>query len=201
MTTGSGKGKSAYSYLVSIPEEKRMVQRLYTLFRTNRSIQKTAKQMNLEGYRTSSGAEFNTSTTRLVLRNPIYCTADRCSYDYFIDHEGNVFGDLLDFDGQHGLSAYNKTDQEKFEDSERFKEILEIKIEEVLVTLIQTIVERIYIVDKDDERFCHIFIKGCTDEDYTGFFQTAGYIEPKTTPVCDSEQYCIHTKAQTKNNL
>ena len=29
---------------------------------------------------------------------------------------------------------------------------------EVLVTLIQTIVERIYIVDKDDERFCHIFI-------------------------------------------
>ena len=31
---------------------------------------------------------------------------------------------------------------------------------EVLVTLIQTIVERIYIVDKDDERFCHIFIKG-----------------------------------------
>ena len=60
---------------------------------------------------------------------------------------------------------------------------------EVLVTLIQTIVERIYIVDKDDERFYHIFIKGCTDEDYTGFFQTAGYIEHKTTPVCDSE-YC-----------
>ena len=62
---------------------------------------------------------------------------------------------------------------------------------EVLVTLIQTIVERIYIVDKDDERYCHIFIKGCSGEDYTGFFQTAGYIEQKTTPVCDSEQYCI----------
>ncbi len=63
---------------------------------------------------------------------------------------------------------------------------------EVLVTLIQTIVERIYIVDKDDERYCHIFIKGCSGEDYTGFFQTAGYIEQKTTPVCDSEQYCIY---------
>lgn len=46
---------------------------------------------------------------------------------------------------------------------------------EVLVTLIQTIVERIYIVDKNDERYCHIFIKGCSGEDYTGFFQTAGY--------------------------
>ena len=72
---------------------------------------------------------------------------------------------------------------------------------EVLVTLIQTIVERIYIVDKDDERFCHIFIKGCTDEDYTGFFQTAGYIEQKTTPVCDSEQYCICAEISTDGNL
>ena len=72
---------------------------------------------------------------------------------------------------------------------------------EVLVTLIQTIVERIYIVDKDDERFCHIFIKGCTDEDYTGFFQTAGYIEQKTTPVCDSEQYCICTEVPQERNL
>ena len=59
---------------------------------------------------------------------------------------------------------------------------------EVLVTLIQTIVERIYIVDKDDERYCHIFIKGCSGEDYTGFFQTAGYIEDNSTSVCDSEQ-------------
>ena len=72
---------------------------------------------------------------------------------------------------------------------------------EVLVTLIQTIVERIYIVDKDDERFCHIFIKGCTDEDYTGFFQTAGYIEQNTTPVCDSEQYCIRTKIPSESIL
>ena len=64
--------------------------------------------------------------------------------------------------------------------------------------MIQTIVERIYIVDKDDERYCHIFIKGCSGEDYTGFFQTAGYIEQKTTPVCDSEQYCICAEIQEK---
>ncbi len=57
--------------------------------------------------------------------------------------------------------------------------------------MIRSIVERIYIVDRDDERYCHIFIKGCTGEDYTGFFQTAGYIESNTAPVCDSEQDCI----------
>ena len=72
---------------------------------------------------------------------------------------------------------------------------------EVLVTLIQTIVERIYIVDKDDERYCHIFFKGCSGEDYTGFFQTAGYIEQKTTPECDSEQYCICAEVSAQSVL
>ena len=48
VTTGSGKGKSAYSYLESLPEEKHKVQRLCEIFRTNRSIQTTAKQMNEE---------------------------------------------------------------------------------------------------------------------------------------------------------
>ena len=95
-----------------------MVQRLYEIFRTTRSIQSTAKQMNEEGFHTPSGATFNASTTRLVLRNPIYCTADKRSYDYFIDHDGNVFGDMIEFDGTHGLSAYNKTDQEKYEGSD-----------------------------------------------------------------------------------
>ena len=56
-------------------------------------------------------------------------------------------------------------------------------------------------MDKNDERYCHIFIKGCTDEDYTGFFQTVGYIEQKTTPVCDSEQHCIYTEIQKKNSV
>ena len=61
--------------------------------------------------------------------------------------------------------------------------------------MIQTIVERIYIVDKNDERFCHIFIKGCTDEDYTGFFQTAGYIGNKITPLCVIQNSVVLAKA------
>ena len=40
-----------------------MAQRLYEIFRENRSIQSTAKQMNEEGFHTPSGAAFNASTT------------------------------------------------------------------------------------------------------------------------------------------
>ena len=72
---------------------------------------------------------------------------------------------------------------------------------EILVTLIRSIVERIYIVDRDDERYCHIFIKGCTGEDYTDFFQTAGYIEQNTVPVWDSEQDCICSQIQKASHI
>ena len=46
----------------------------------------------------------------------MYCTADERAYHYFLEHEGNIFGDITEFDGAHGLSAYNKTEQYKVED-------------------------------------------------------------------------------------
>jgi hypothetical protein len=113
--TGSGKNKSAYSYLESIPEEKAMIQKLYEIFAATRSIKKTADKMNELGYHTKIGSKFNTSTTRLLLKNPVYCTADENAYNYFLEHNGGLCGDVSEFDGQHGISAYNKTDQEKFE--------------------------------------------------------------------------------------
>ena len=71
-----------------------------------------------EKYETKHGAKFTTSTIRLILRNPIYCVADEYSYNYFLEHDGNLFGEPSDFDGQHGLTAYNKTDQMKVEDED-----------------------------------------------------------------------------------
>ena len=67
---------------------------------------------------------------------------------------------------------------------------------DVLVTLIQTFVERIYITDENDERYCHIFIKGCTKEDYDEFFRATGYISgtrengniTSKLPLCDSDE-------------
>ena len=44
------------------------------------------------------------------------------------------------------------------------------------VNLISTFVERIYINTGNDKRFCHIFVKDCTEEDYTNLFDSAGYI-------------------------
>ncbi len=67
-----------------------------------------------------------------------------------------------------------------------------------LVTLINTVVERVYITTKGDKRICQVFIKGCTMEDYFG---AADYIAQNTeqpltgdNPVCDIEWYSIFTR-------
>ena len=45
---GSGKKKNAFAYLVAIPEEKALIQHIYALFLSNRSLNATANKLNEE---------------------------------------------------------------------------------------------------------------------------------------------------------
>ncbi len=74
--------------------------------------------MNEFGYQTKACSCFNTSTIRLLLKNPVYCTASVEFYNYFHENGGGPFEIKAAFDEIHGLSVYNKTDQEKFEDAD-----------------------------------------------------------------------------------
>lgn len=78
VTTGSGKNKSAISFLVPVQEEKEIVLEIYSTFWETRSLLQTANIIS-EKYETKHGAKFTTSTIRLILRNPIYCVADEYS--------------------------------------------------------------------------------------------------------------------------
>lgn len=115
VSTGSGKNKSAISFLVPRPEEKKIVQKLFALLLKTRSYNSTATELNKE-YTTKNGAAFTVLAVKDIAQNPIYCVADKDAYQYFLDNGANLFGDIEDFDGKHGISAYNKTDQMKIED-------------------------------------------------------------------------------------
>ncbi len=117
VATGSGKNKSAISFLVPIPEEKALVQKLYATFLETRSLHATAAELN-KNYTTKNGARFTVLAVKDILKNPIYCTADALSYQYFLDSGANIFGGIEKFDANHGLAVYNKTDQMKVEDYE-----------------------------------------------------------------------------------
>ena len=117
ISTGSGKNKSAVSFLVSIEEEKKLVQKIFDTLLSTRSICRTADIIGNE-HKTKKGAEFTPLAVRDIVKNPIYCTADERAYQYFLERDGNTFGERTDFDGQHGISVYNKTDQFKVEDED-----------------------------------------------------------------------------------
>lgn len=101
-----------------MPEEKRLVSDCINFSYNPQYPDKGKTDESGGGIGIPSGAQFNTSTTGLVLKNPICRTVDQRSYDYFINHDKNVFGDLFEFDGHYGLSVYNKTEQKKYADSD-----------------------------------------------------------------------------------
>ena len=90
---------------------------LYATFLETRSLHATAAELN-KNYTTKNGARFTVLAVKDILKNPIYCTADALSYQYFLDSGANIFGGIEKFDANHGLAVYNKTDQMKVEDYE-----------------------------------------------------------------------------------
>ena len=117
VSIGSGKNKTAITYLVSVEEEKKLVQKIFKTFLQERSISKTAAIIG-ETHKTKLGAEFTELAVKDILRNPIYCTADEKAYQYFLDNDANIFGELSEYNGQSGISVYNRTDQYKTEDDD-----------------------------------------------------------------------------------
>lgn len=113
--TGRGKSKNSFTYLVPIPEERDLVQHIFDLFLKKRALNATATTLIEEGYKTKTGAQFTMLAVKDIIRNPVYCIADEKSYQYFLDEGCNIYGDREDYDGVHGISVYNRTEQTKEE--------------------------------------------------------------------------------------
>lgn len=118
ITYGTGKNKTAITNLVTVPEEKNVVLKVFEIFLATRSLHTTATYLNNEGYKTKNGADFTTLAVKDIIRNPVYCVADERSYSYFFDLGGNLYGEQDTYDGFHGLSVYKRTEQTKEETDE-----------------------------------------------------------------------------------
>ena len=70
VSVGSGKNKTAITYLVSLDDEKKLVQKIFKIFLQERSICKTATIIG-EDHKTKQGAEFTELAVKDILRNPI----------------------------------------------------------------------------------------------------------------------------------
>ncbi len=96
-----------------IPEEAAVVRLIYELYQEYDSLANTEAELIKRGIRTKNGRYFTRFSIKAILQNPVYLVADRYAYDYFRSVGTELFSDRKEFDGVHGIMAYNRTSQEK----------------------------------------------------------------------------------------
>ena len=110
--TVDGKKKKTFK-LKLIPQEAEIVRMIYDLFSETNSLTMTEAELMKRRIVTRNGNYFTRFSIKAILQNPVYMIADQEAYDYLTEKETDLFSDRAEFDGKHGIMAYNRTDQEK----------------------------------------------------------------------------------------
>lgn len=108
--TVDGKTKKACK-LKLIPEEAEIVKEIFRVFLETNSLTQTETYFVQNGYKTKNNKWFTRFALRNILTNPVYMIADDDAHNYLIENEVDLFTEQKDFDGNHGVMAYNRTIQ------------------------------------------------------------------------------------------
>lgn len=99
--------------LTPIPEEAALVREIFSLFACTGSLSAVEAELQRRRVKTRNGRSFTRYSVKAILQNPVYLIADRAAYRYFVGKGSELCAAEAEFDGVHGLLAYNRTDQHK----------------------------------------------------------------------------------------
>ena len=106
--TVDGKVKKACK-LKPIPEEIQLVKTIFEVFMETGSLNKTDQYLWEHRCVTKRGKQFTRFAIRGILTNPVYMIADETAYQYLKENNVDLFAERSEFDGEHGIMAYNRT--------------------------------------------------------------------------------------------
>lgn len=106
--TVDGKERKAYK-LKPIPEEIQLVKMIFSVFMETGSLSKTDQYLLEHRCVTKRGKQFTRFAIRGILTNPVYMIADETAYQYLKENNVDLFAERSEFDGEHGVMAYNRT--------------------------------------------------------------------------------------------
>ena len=73
------------------------------------SLSKTDQYLLEHRCVTKRGKQFTRFAIRGILTNPVYMIADETAYQYLKENNVDLFAERSEFDGEHGIMAYNRT--------------------------------------------------------------------------------------------
>lgn len=109
--TIDGKAKRACKLKI-IPEEIRLVEMIFEKFLETGSLTQVDAFLLEKRATTKRGNPFSRFSIRGILTNPVYMIADEEAYRYLTRNHVDLFSERPDFDGKHGIMAYNRTLQQ-----------------------------------------------------------------------------------------
>lgn len=110
--TIDGKPRKA-CMLKIIPDEIRLVKTIYEKFLEFGSLTKVDQYLLERRIQTKRGKEFTRFAIRGILSNPVYMIADEAAHDYLMENDVDLYAEKSEFDGIHGIMAYNRTLQQQ----------------------------------------------------------------------------------------
>ncbi len=106
----NGKVKKAYM-LVQIPDEAERISLICNEMLNLKSLTKLETYLIQKNIKTKNGRYYTRYTLKTILTNICYAKNDKVMYEYLLNSGVEFYADESEFDGEHGMIAYNKTNQ------------------------------------------------------------------------------------------